>query len=192
MVKKTTKKEETPKKAEKPKEKKAVKKVEKKEEPKKVEPPKPVEKKPKPKKKRRKPAKKPAKKVFVARGKRKESVARATIKEGKGVIRVNSRNITSYTNPYMREIVREPLRYMGPEVNNVDISVNVSGGGVMGQAQAARTAIANALTMYFDDMNLKQKFVELDRSLVIDDTRRVETKKYCGPKARARFQKSYR
>jgi len=175
---------EEPKKAEeKPKE------APKKEEPKKAEPPKPAEKKTKRKKKA---AKKPAKKVIVARGKRKESVARATIREGKGVIRVNSRNIASYTNPYMREIVREALQYVGPEANTVDISVNVSGGGVMGQAQAARTAIANALAMYFEDLNLKEKFIEIDRSLVIEDIRRVEPKKYRGPKARARFQKSYR
>ena len=62
----------------------------------------------------------------------------------------------------------------------------------MGQAQAARTAIANALVAYFDGMNLKEKFNSIDRSLIVDDTRRVEPKKFRGPKARARFQKSYR
>lgn len=198
MAKKKEEKKEAPKKKEKQIEKKEEPKKEKKAEPKKEkaevkkpEPKKKAEKKPKPRKKKAK-KKKPAKKVFIARGKRKESVARATIQEGKGVIRVNSLNIASYTNPYMREIVKESLRYMGPEANNVDISVNVNGGGVMGQAQAARTAIANALAMYFEDMNLKQKFIEIDRSLVIEDTRRVEPKKYRGPKARARFQKSYR
>lgn len=194
MVKKKKKKEETKKAEEKPEAKEAPKKAEAekpKEAPKKEEPKKAEEKKTKPKK-RKKSAKKKAKKVLVARGKRKESVARATIREGNGVIRVNSRNIESYTNPYMKEIVREALRYVGPEANTVDISVNVSGGGVMGQAQAARTAIANALTMYFEDLNLRQKFIEIDRSLVIEDIRRVEPKKYRGPKARARFQKSYR
>jgi small subunit ribosomal protein S9 len=62
----------------------------------------------------------------------------------------------------------------------------------MGQAQAARTAIAHALTLYFDQLNLREKFISIDRSLIIEDTRRVETKKFRGPKARARFQKSYR
>ncbi|MEW6749074.1 MAG: 30S ribosomal protein S9 [Candidatus Micrarchaeota archaeon] len=157
-----------------------------KEEPKKAEKPaaKAKTKKAKPKKK--------APKVVVARGKRKESIARATIKEGRGTIRVNSKNLESFTNPYMREIVREPLRYMGPEANTVDISVNVSGGGVMGQVQAARTAIANALCAYFEDLNLKERFIDIDRSLVVEDIRRVEPKKFRGPKARARFQKSYR
>jgi small subunit ribosomal protein S9 len=147
---------------------------------------------PKEKARKKKASKKAAKKVCIARGKRKESVARATIQEGKGGIRVNSQSLSSLPNPYIREIIREPLRYIGPEANNVDISVNVNGGGMMGQAQAARTAIANALVLYFDQMNLREKFIEIDRTLVIEDTRRVESKKFRGPKARARFQKSYR
>jgi small subunit ribosomal protein S9 len=147
--------------------------------------------KPTPKKKKSSP-KKQSKKVFIARGKRKESVARATISEGKGKVFVNRHSVASIPNSYVREIIVEPLRYVGPEANNVNISVNVTGGGVMGQAQAARTAIANALVLYFDQMNLKHKFTEIDRSLIVEDTRRVEPKKYRGPKARARFQKSYR
>jgi small subunit ribosomal protein S9 len=152
----------------------------------------PVHKAAEPKKKRKSAPKKEARKVFTARGKRKESVARATIQAGKGVIRMNSLNINSINNHYIREIIAEPMRYMGPEANTVDISINVRGGGVMGQAQAARTAIANALARYFEGMNLKEKFTLIDRSLIIEDTRRVETKKFRGPKARARFQKSYR
>jgi len=142
--------------------------------------------------KRKKKARKKAARVAVARGKRKECKARARIKEGKGAIRINKKSLESFNNKYVREIVREPLRYLGPEANEIDISVNVEGGGVMGQAQAARTAIAKALVEYFDKMNLKEKFGSIDRSLLIEDTRRVEPKKYRGPKARARYQKSYR
>lgn len=142
-------------------------------------------------KKKRKTAKK-AQKVFVARGKRKLSVARATIKAGKGAVRINKLNVSSMPNPYIRSIITEPLRYIGPEANEIDLSVRVNGGGMMGQAQAARTAIAHVLVLYFDQMNLKEKFMSIDRSLLIEDTRRVESKKYRGPKARARFQKSYR
>jgi small subunit ribosomal protein S9 len=140
----------------------------------------------------KKAAKKPKEKAVVARGKRKTAVARAAIRGGKGVIRFNHALLDSYNNPYVREIIREPLRYIGPEANSIDISVNVFGGGTMGQAQAARTAIANALILYFDTMGLKEKFIDIDRSLVVEDTRRVESKKYRGPKARARYQKSYR
>ncbi len=170
-----------------------------KEEPKKEEAkeePKPEIKEKKPKKTRKKSSKKktraPKDKVVIARGKRKESQARARIRGGKGEIRINHKSIKSFSNKYLRAVIREPLTYMGPEVNEIDISVSVEGGGMMGQAQAARTAIARALVSYFDKMNLKEKFISIDRSLVVEDTRRVEAKKYRGPKARARFQKSYR
>ncbi|HSB47299.1 MAG TPA: 30S ribosomal protein S9 [Candidatus Bilamarchaeum sp.] len=145
-----------------------------------------------PRKRKKGASKKAATKVFVARGKRKESIARATITEGKGVVRLNSMNVNGLNNKYVRDIILEPLRYVGPEANGVDIAISASGGGRMGQAQAARTAIANALVLYFEGMNLKDKFIEIDRSLVVEDTRRVEPKKFRGPKARARFQKSYR
>ena len=143
-----------------------------------------------PKKKKKRAEKKT--RAFVARGKRKESVARATIKPGKGMIRINHMNLASLSNQFVREIIREPVRYVGADATGIDISVSVNGGGMMGQAQAARTAIANALVLYFDQLNLREKFISIDRSLVIADTRRVETKKFRGPKARARFQKSYR
>jgi small subunit ribosomal protein S9 len=141
---------------------------------------------------RAKKQKKQKSKAVVARGKRKLAIARATVKPGKGKIRVNKVLLDSYNNMYVREIIREPLRYAGPEAGDLDISVTVFGGGSMGQAQAARTAIANALVKYFEGSKLREKFVDVDRSLVVEDIRRVESKKYKGPKARARFQKSYR
>ena len=137
--------------------------------------------------------KKKKKQAVVLRGKRKESIARAVISDGKGNLRINHMKLEAYySNKYIREIVRQPLSYLGPEAVGIDINVNVIGGGMMGQAQAARTAIANALVEYFPDQNLKEKFLNIDRSLLIEDVRRVETKKFKGPKARARFQKSYR
>jgi len=181
------------------KEEKAPEKEEKKEEPKKEEPKVEIKEEEKPKKKKttrkrtgKKKAKGPKDKVVMARGKRKESQARARIRKGKGEIRVNSKSVKGYGNKYIRSIITEPLSYMGPEVNELDISISVKGGGIMGQAQAARTAIAKALVVYFDKENLKDKFISIDRSLLVEDTRRVEAKKYRGPKARARYQKSYR
>ena len=144
---------------------------------------------------KRKPRKKTAKKksdAVVARGKRKRSIARSTVKKGSGKIHVNSKSVESFNSKFVRSIMIEPLGYVGPEANNLDVSVNVSGGVTMGQAQAVRTAIAKALIVYFPKLDLKKKFLEIDRSLVIEDPRRVEPKKYRGPKARARFQKSYR
>jgi|GEM_PF-22797 small subunit ribosomal protein S9 len=152
---------------------------------------KPVE--PKPEKKAPRKATKKGEKVIVVRGKRKESVARATIQKGRGMIRVNKINVDALSNKYVRDMIREPLKFVGPEVNSVDISVTVVGGGLMGQAQAARTAIANAIVEYFDgDKTIYDRMFAYDKFMVVEDSRRVEPKKYKGPKARARFQKSYR
>lgn len=131
-------------------------------------------------------------KVSLARGKRKTSIARAVVKKGRGVVRVNGADVAAHSNKFMKYVILEPMSLLGPESNTIDVSVTVEGGGAMGQAQAARTAIAKALVGYFDDLNLRTRFLEHDRSLLIEDVRRVEPKKYKGPKARARFQKSYR
>ena len=130
--------------------------------------------------------------AVLARGKRKESTARATIKEGNGVVRINSVNLEAYQNPYMKALISEPLHLAADIVSKVNISVNVNGGGAMGQAQAVRLAIARALVAYTQDETLKEKMFERDKFLVAEDSRRVEPKKYMGPKARARKQKSYR
>lgn len=154
------------------------------------EEPKPAETKPKKPKKPKK--KKKIKKVVVARGKRKESVARATIQKGSGAVRINNMLVQAISNNYIRNLILEPIRYAGSAAESISIYVSVSGGGTMGQAQAARTAIAKGLVEYLEDESLKQKFLTTDRSLLVEDSRRVEAKKYKGRKARARFQKSYR
>ena len=141
-------------------------------------------------KKKTKAKKKEAQSVF--RGKRKESIARASVSKGNGTVRINSTLLSAIDNKYVREAVSEPLR-LAPEVAmQVDISLNVSGGGQMGQAQACRVAVARALVGFSGDAALKGRFVEHDKFLLAEDSRRVEPKKYKGPKARARFQKSYR
>ena len=141
-------------------------------------------------------AKKPKKgkkgpKTEHARGKRKEAIARATVKEGKGNVRVNAIMLKGFGNKYVRGIIEEPVLIAGPDALKVDIEVRVRGGGAMGQAQACRTAIARALAQWFGE-GLQKKYKESDRYLLREDSRRVEPKKYKGPKARARFQKSYR
>lgn len=129
---------------------------------------------------------------LVLRGKRKEAVARAAIRKGKGVIRFNRVPIDALSNRYVREMLLEPLRKAGDLWNRVDIDVSAHGGGAMGQAQAGRVAIAHALIEFSGDDALRAHFVKTDRTLIAEDSRRVEPKKYKGPKARARFQKSYR
>jgi small subunit ribosomal protein S9 len=130
--------------------------------------------------------------IPVQRGKRKESVARASICEGSGIVRINSVRLDAYQNRYAKELIYEPLRVASEIAPTVDINVSVRGGGAMGQAQASRLAIARVLVLYSGDETLKEKMYEYDKFLVAEDSRRVEPKKYMGPKARARKQKSYR
>lgn len=141
-------------------------------------------------KKKSKAKKKEAPSVF--RGKRKESIARASVRKGKGIVRVNSVRLEALDNKYVQEVISEPLRFAPEVASQVDISLNVVGGGQMGQAQACRVAIAHALVGFSGDESLKARMIAYDRSLLAEDSRRVEPKKYKGPKARARFQKSYR
>ncbi|PIO06080.1 30S ribosomal protein S9 [Candidatus Micrarchaeota archaeon CG08_land_8_20_14_0_20_59_11] len=137
-------------------------------------------------------AKKKKTKIAMARGKRKEAIARATVREGKGLVRINDISIDALQSPFIRQIITEPLRFIdAAQSAKIDVRVTVRGGGVMGQAQAARTAIARAVAAHFGD-DLRKRMIEYDRSLIVEDPRRVEPKKFKGPKARARFTKSYR
>ncbi|RLI24430.1 30S ribosomal protein S9 [Candidatus Bathyarchaeota archaeon] len=131
--------------------------------------------------------------VLLTSGKRKTAIARALIKPGKGRIRVNRVPIEIYQPEIAKEKIMEPLFLAGEDLlKEVDIDVKVSGGGFMGQAEAARTAIARALVKWYKDTRLQRIFTEFDRTLITGDPRRKEPKKFGGPGARARFQKSYR
>ena len=66
------------------------------------------------------------------------------------------------------------------------------GGGTSGQAQAARSALAKVIAKADQGDAVRKAYIDYDRTLMVDDVRQVEPKKYKGPKARARFQKSYR
>jgi small subunit ribosomal protein S9 len=88
--------------------------------------------------------------------------------------------------------IMEPLLLAGELANKVDIDVTVKGGGFMGQAEAARIAISKGLLQYSGDTKLKEIFSNYDRTLLKGDHRRKEPKKYGGPGARAKKQKSYR
>ncbi len=139
----------------------------------------------------KKEARKRKPKVLVTRGKRKRAIARASISPGTGRITYNGVNVLKLDNSFVQQIIMEPVDIAGG-AGSFDLKVWVQGGGTMGQAQAARTAIARALVGVAADGLLKKKFTESDRSLLVEDPRRVEPKKFKGPKARARFTKSYR
>lgn len=135
----------------------------------------------------------PAKKVLVVSGKRKTAIARAIVRPGIGRIRINRIPLEIYEPEITREKIMEPLIQAGDEVRRqLDIEITVSGGGYMGQAEASRMAIANALLKWTKSSRLRRVFVEYDRTMVVGDPRRKEPKKFGGPGARARSQKSYR
>jgi small subunit ribosomal protein S9 len=130
--------------------------------------------------------------IINTTGKRKEAVARAVIKKGDGRVRINSVPIEIYTPELARVKIMEPLNLAPQKASGVNIDVNVQGGGVMGQAEASRTAIAKALVQFYEDAELAKMFKQYDRSLLISDPRRKLPKKPLGRGARKKRQKSYR
>ena len=131
-------------------------------------------------------------KVINQSGKRKTAVARATIKPGHGRVRINRHPVEIHEPELARQKITEPLLLAGEKVVGFDIDVAVEGGGVMGQADAARTAIAKALVEFTEDDELKQLYLAYDRTLLVSDPRRKLPKKPLGRGARAKRQKSYR
>ncbi len=131
-------------------------------------------------------------KIVNSSGKRKTAVARATIREGKGRIRVNKKPLEIVEPELIRLKMSEPLEFAANVVPTVDIDVNVQGGGIFGQAGAVRTAIARGLVEWTNDTALRDAMAQYDRSLLVNDTRYKLPKKFGGIGARKRRQKSYR
>ena len=131
-------------------------------------------------------------KIINTSGKRKTAIARATLKAGKGVIRVNSVPLDAYGSITTRMKISEPLLLVPNAVNGIDVTIDVAGGGVMGQAEAVRTALARGIIKWHNDPAMKDIYLEYDRTLLVNDSRQKEAKKPHGSGARAKFQKSYR
>jgi len=126
-------------------------------------------------------------------GKRKTAIARATVKAGKGRVKVNNVPVEILEPKILRDKISEPLLLASDTVwKQLDIDIKVSGGGFMGQTEATRTALARALARWTRSAHLQSLYTEYDRTLVAGDPRRREPKKFGGPGARARDQKSYR
>ncbi|CAD6584709.1 MAG: 40S ribosomal protein S16 [Cyphobasidiales sp. Tagirdzhanova-0007] len=133
-------------------------------------------------------------------GKKREATAVAFCKEGRGLIRVNGSPVGLVEPAILRFKVYEPIIILKPAAfQNVDIRIRVSGGGHTSQIYAIRQALAKAIVAYtakYEDaaraLELKKTLVSYDRTLLVADPRRCEPKKFGGPGARARYQKSYR
>jgi small subunit ribosomal protein S9 len=133
-----------------------------------------------------------SKKVVTTVGKRKTSIAKATVMKGVGRVRINEKPVEFHEPAVARWKIMEPLRIAEHQVSGVDIYVNVNGGGFMSQANAARTAIAKGLVEYTADPALRLSFLGFDRDLLVSDSRIKESKKPLGRGARKKRQKSYR
>lgn len=131
-------------------------------------------------------------KVVVSSGKRKSAVARATMRKGRGLVRINGVPVEMHEPDLARVMIMEPLTLAGDRAQKVDIEVNVAGGGVMGQASASRTAIAKGLVQFLGDEELQTMYSKYDRALLVSDPRRKLPKNPQGRGARKKHQKSYR
>ncbi len=132
-------------------------------------------------------------KSILRSGKRRTAIARAIIKEGTGRILINGKPIEIIEPEIVQMKLMEPFYFIDEKIKrSIDIKVNVKGGGYMGQADAARTAIARALLAWIDSEELRIKYTEYDRHMIVGDPRRREPKHFGGPGARAKYTKSYR
>ncbi len=135
-------------------------------------------------------------KPVVESARRKMAIARARLIPGTRSITFNDFDISTVKPKEFREMILEPVNMssMTREVaDKSNIRIYVTGGGSSGQAQAARSALAKVIMKASSSSDaVKKMYMDYDRNLLVDDVRQVEPKKYKGPKARARFQKSYR
>jgi small subunit ribosomal protein S16e len=127
-------------------------------------------------------------------------VAVATVRTGRGVLRVNGSPIELLEPQSLRAKVLEPILLLGlKRFQNLDIRIRVRGGGYVSQIYAIRQALSKGVVAYYqkyvnetEKREIKELLLQYDRSLLVADPRRCEPKKYGGPGARARYQKSYR
>ena len=137
---------------------------------------------------------------------RKTASAHVYITKGAGKVRINNVPVEMIQQETAREVILAPLEISGDLRSKVNISVRVKGGGFMGQAGATATAISRALVGWTKSKkdpkdhplsksnreDLRKRISEYDKFLISGDARRKEPKKFGGPGARRRKQKSYR
>ena len=129
-----------------------------------------------------------SKSVYSSIGRRKGSIARVYMSPGQGNIVINGKEFSNYiSRKSLAIVVTQPLDLLNQR-NAYDISVNVKGGGLSGQAGAIRLGISRALNEINEDFRTKLK----EAGFLTRDARKVERKKYGQPGARKKFQFSKR
>ena len=131
-------------------------------------------------------------KIIVVCGKKKKAVARASVRLGKGAIRINSIPLEKWGNYFERTIVSEPLLGVKDVVNGLDIDVWTNGGGKIGQAHAVRVAIARGVVDFSRKAEVRKALISYDSKILSGDARQREPNKPNKSAPRASRQKSYR
>lgn len=133
-------------------------------------------------------------------GKKKTAIAVAICRRGTGIIKVNGKPLELVQPQVLKYKLLEPVLLLGQDrFSGVDLKVKVSGGGQVAQIYAIRQAVAKGIVAYYQKFvdeasknEIKDILIQYDKSLLKSDPRRMEAKKFGGPGARARYQKSYR
>ncbi|MCL4322881.1 MAG: 30S ribosomal protein S9 [Candidatus Thermoplasmatota archaeon] len=130
--------------------------------------------------------------TVITTGKRKTATARAYTKSGTGKFRINDYPVELYPVAILREKLMEPISLIGERSGTIDVDILVSGGGLTGQVDAARTAMAKGIVKFLKDNTIEEIYRQYDRTIMVNDIRRKLPKKPMGRGARAKRQKSYR
>lgn len=130
---------------------------------------------------------------IITSGKRKRAIARAFLEKGNGRVFINKRDYKTL-NLFDKLKIEEPLRIAQNVIGELkfDVQINTYGGGEKGQIDAARIALAKAISEFANSEELTSAFLSYDRNLLVADVRRKETYKPGDSKARSKRQKSYR
>lgn len=130
---------------------------------------------------------------IVTSGKRKRAVAKAIVTEGDGKVTINKKDYKQL-QMFDRLRIEEPMRIAEGILGkiNFNAAITVRGGGEKGQIDAARTALARGIVEFTKSKEISKVFLAYDRTLLIADVRRKETRKPGDSKARAKRQTSYR
>ena len=115
-------------------------------------------------------------KIIKTIGKRKEAVAKAFIKDGSGIVKINKIPLDKIKPEMIRLMMREPLIIAGDISKKIDIDISTRSGGVVSQAEAVRQAIALGIVK-FGGQKYKKIFENYDRHLLVKDPRRTEPHK---------------
>ena len=130
--------------------------------------------------------------TIITTGKRKTAVARAYTRKGTGKFLINGTPIEFYPVALLREKLTEPIALIGDKASGIDVEIEVSGGGLTGQVDASRTAMAKGIVKFLNDQTIEDIYRQYDRTIMVNDIRRKLPKKPMGRGARAKRQKSYR